>query len=468
MSSAAGLGRPYIKGEKASPGREPRPTCKVSNNRLVCRILLALIIVPAGLLSWPGAVSAESWVSEYPRVAALAEQDCKRGLLSECRRALLRVAALLDNRTDVLYRLAKVEAKLGHVEASMAYLKSYADSQLDFGDPEAQPEFQAMRTRPDFQKLERVYRAGLRPTGAYLQLAVAPAADLVAEDLALDTDSGIRYLSSVHLGKVLALDTAGHWSDVAQSAELSAWGIYALAVDVPRARLWISSVAGRVSPPFRGLDKGRSAVLRLNLASHALEQRYELQDGRPHAFGDMALGMKGELYISDGEGGGVYRIGAEPDSQMLSCVSPGELRSPQSPVPLPGGSRVLVADYSRGIAIINVQSGQGVSWLRHGPELALYGIDGLYRYGQNLIAVQNGTAPERLLIMRLDPSFTRVVEWHVALARAPGLGDPTHGIVLGNKFEFISNSGWDRVDDQGNLKPAAAAKPALWSIELPD
>ena len=75
--------------------------------------------------------------------------------------------------------------------------------------------------------------------------------------------------------------------------------------------------------------------------------------------------------------------------------------------------------------------------------------------------------PERLLFLTLDPSFTQILGWRVALARAPGLGDPTHGIVRDNRFEFISNSGWDRVDEQGryNRAPAAAA-PALWSIGL--
>jgi hypothetical protein len=440
----------------------------VANAHTVLRILLSLVMSPVTLLSWQGAAAAESWVSEYPRVAALAEHDCARPQLSDCRRELLRIATLLDNRTDILYRLAKVEAKLGHTEASLAYLKSYVHSQLDFGDPAAQPEFHALRATARFQQLEQVYRAGLGPTGTHVQLAVAPAADLVAEDLAVDTRSGVRFLSSVHLGKVLTLDTHGRWSDFAGSAALSAWGIYAISVDVIRARLWLSTVAGPVSPPFRAADQGRSAVLRVNLNSRAQEQRYELQDGLAHAFGDMALGPKGELYVSDGVGGGVYCIGTAPRAAMATRVSPGALRSPQTPVPLPDGKRLLIADYSRGIAISNLQSPKGVSWLHHGPELAVYGIDGLYLYGQTLIAIQNGTVPERLLFMRLDPSFTQILDWHIALARAPGLGDPTHGVVRENRFEFISNSGWDRIDDQGHFNPTApATRPALWSIELP-
>jgi hypothetical protein len=432
------------------------------------RTLSFLIIAPVLLLGGRSAAAGESWVSEYPRVAARAEQDCAGPRLSECRRELLRVAELLDYRTDVLYRLAKVEAQLGHTGASLAYLKSYADSQLDFGDPAAQPEFRTLRTSAAFQQLEQIYRGGLLPKGAYLQLALAPAADLVAEDLALDSRSGIRYVSSVHRGKVLALDVAGQWSDFAGPSELSAWGIYALALDVERARLWVSSAAGAVSPPFRTADQGRSAILRLNLNSHAQEQRYELQDGHAHAFGDMALGARGELYVSDGVGGGVYCIRSEPGAAMSTLVEPGALRSPQSPVPLPDGKRLLVADYSRGIAIVDLHGPKSVSWLKHPPELAVYGIDGLYLYGRALVAVQNGTVPERLVLMDLDPSYTQILNWHVALARVPGLGDPTHGVIRDNRFEFISNSGWDRVDDQGRLNSTpAATQPALWSIELP-
>ena len=194
--------------------------------RSIIKTLLGLLLWTAALPSAPSAPAPESWVSEYPRVGARAEQDCARPDLSACRRELLRLAALLDNRTDIVYRLAKVEARLGHVAASLRYLKSYASSQLDLGDPATQPEFQALYAVPQFRQLEQIYRAGLAPRGAHLRLAVAPAADLVAEDLALDERSGVRFLSSVHLGKVLMLDSQGQWSDFARPDELSAWGIY--------------------------------------------------------------------------------------------------------------------------------------------------------------------------------------------------------------------------------------------------
>ena len=31
------------------------------------------------------------------------------------------------------------------------------------------------------------------------------------------------------------------------------------------------------------------------------------------------------------------------------------------------------------------------------------------------------------------------------------LGDPTHGVVVGDYFYYIANSGWDVLDEHGNL-----------------
>jgi len=411
---------------------------------------------------------AGGWVTEYPRVAAQAERDCASAQLDACRSGLQRLYQLLDGRPDVVYRLAKAEARLGHVAASLKWLEIYASSALDFGDPDAQPEFARLRGDARFRRVEQHYRDNLRPKGTHAVLATLPQPDLIAEDLALDPRDGSRYASSVREGRVLRLDAAGQWSDFLDRSALGAWGLYALVIDPARGKLWLGSAAGAVSPPFLAADRGRSAVLRVDLVTRALEHRYELADGREHAFGDMALAVDGALLVADGLGGGVYRIA--PGGAALDTVTPpGELRSPQTPVPLPGAERVLVPDYSRGIAIVDLAHHAPPAWLAHPPELALYGIDGLYLRGHTLVAMQNGTSPERLLRLELDAAFTRVLKWEVVLARAPGLGDPTHGFIDGNRFQFIANSGWDRVDDDGQMRAAGAAgAPAIWSVELRD
>lgn len=67
--------------------------------------------------------------------------------------------------------------------------------------------------------------------------------------------------------------------------------------------------------------------------------------------------------------------------------------------------------------------------------------------------MQNGTCPERVAVFTLDATLTRV-ESETIIERSTGtLGDPTHGAVVGNDFCYIANSGWDAIDDRGNMKP---------------
>jgi hypothetical protein len=438
---------------------------RAATSTLRCALALAL-----GL--WLGASSAcaatSSWVSAYPRARDAAAKACKQPAADDCQRDLLQLMSLLDGRIDIVYRLAQAEAARGQHAASLAHLELYARSELDLGDPQLDSAFAPLRASARFAALGRRYQAGLLPVGAHRELAVMPAADLIAEDLAIDPRDGTRYVSSVHTGTVLRLDATGNWSVAFKAADLSAWGIYALALDAPRERLWVGSVAGAVSPPYQPSDAGRAAILRLDMRTGALQRRYELHDGHPHAFADMARGERGELYVSDGVGGGVYRIGPADEASLETLAPPGLMRSPQTPVPLPGGKRLLVPDYSRGIALLNLRGPSAISWLQHPPELALYGIDGLYLHGRTLVAIQNGTNPERLLLLHLDAALRRVTSWEVALARAGGQGEPTHGVVRGDRFEFISNSGWDRVADDGSITAGAdSTNPAIWSIALP-
>jgi hypothetical protein len=103
---------------------------------------------------------------------------------------------------------------------------------------------------------------------------------------------------------------------------------------------------------------------------------------------------------------------------------------------------LFVPDYSRGIGIVNLAT-KKCKLLAHPPDLSLGGIDGLYLAGRTMIAIQNGTAPERLIRMHLNAELTYVLGWETIEANWKGLGDPTHGVLVGSQFYFIANSGWD-------------------------
>jgi hypothetical protein len=149
-------------------------------------------------------------------------------------------------------------------------------------------------------------------------------------------------------------------------------------------------------------------------------------------------------------------------------VPPGTFRSPQTPALTPDGSRLFVPDYSRGIGILDLKT-KSVKLLDHPPELSLAGIDGLYLAGASLIAVQNGTTPPRVIRISLDAGLTRALSWQIVEANWPGLGQPTHGVLVGRDFHFIVNSGWDQLGDDGKLKPGAQFSAAeIRVMHIPD
>jgi hypothetical protein len=92
-----------------------------------------------------------------------------------------------------------------------------------------------------------------------------------------------------------------------------------------------------------------------------------------------------------------------------------------------------------------------VRWLQPAHDIVLSGIDGFYRYGDAFLAVQNGVNPERVVLFSSGLKKQEILE-----ANTPGLGEPTHGTLVGGAFYFIANTGWNAYDDDGKKKPDSA------------
>ena len=214
--------------------------------------------------------------------------------------------------------------------------------------------------------------------------------------------------------------------------------------------MWATEVAlqGFVFAPQA--DWGRSAVLCYDLKTGALLRRIEGPQGS--SLGDMVLMPGGEVVVSDGDGGGLYRLSS--GASRLERVDNGDFISPQTPVMHPDGKHLLVPDYVRGLGVFEIAS-KKVQWLTTDGRFALNGIDGMYLYRTVLIAVQNGTSPERVVEFATENTMMSIASENVIERMTPNIGDPTHGVVVGNNFYYIANSGWDRIDDHGNTRSGA-------------
>ncbi len=276
--------------------------------------------------------------------------------------------------------------------------------------------------------------------------------ELLPEDIDYDPASKRFFVSSILEHRVVGLDESGH--PVAFAVSPSNWPMVALKVDAQRRRLWATEVALDGFTSVSAADRGRSALLEYDLDRGTLLARY---DGPPHAdLGDMALAADGDPIVSDGAGGGVYRL---RDGAFVR-IDRGDFISPQTPAICGDDRHVFIPDYVRGIARLDLQSG-AARWLSTQDRFALSGVDGLYCRGRSLIAVQNGAAPERVTAFSLNAARTEILAEKAVERATRTLGEPTHGVFVGSSFFYIANSGWDALDAHGAIRPASHLTPAV-------
>jgi hypothetical protein len=373
----------------------------------------------------------------------------------------LELLRLLNDAPSVHQALARAYAAAGDTQKALAALNHFAD--LGQADDNllngTDQRLSALASLPEYKQILDRFRQNEAPVSLGVTALTISDPGLLTEDIDFDPTTRTFLITSVLEHKIVRAPlnsppgTAGAVTDFASSPD--SWPVLAIKVDAARHRVWATEVAldGFTTAPKDAW--GRSAVLCYDLTTGKLLRRIE---GPPRsALGDMVLTSDGDPIVSDGEGGGLYRLSGD----SLTPINTADFISPQTPVMMPGGDRVLVPDYVRGLAIVNLQTRQ-VSWLNSdGPaKVALSGVDGVYLHNQQLILTQNGTSPERVVLVNLDPSLTRIMSTKVIEQTAPGLGDPTHGVVVGDDFYYIANSGWNQLGDHGDPKPGSHPTPA--------
>jgi hypothetical protein len=106
-----------------------------------------------------------------------------------------------------------------------------------------------------------------------------------------------------------------------------------------------------------------------------------------------------------------------------------------------------------------VNLADGALWtVLPGGGTMLDGIDGLHRFRNGMIAVQNGTSPRRILFL-VDDSYARIHYARVLERNHPDWGEPTLGAVRGREFLYVADAQWERYGPGGVLRGEAPPRP---------
>jgi sugar lactone lactonase YvrE len=358
-----------------------------------------------------------------------------------------------------MLRMASVETHLGNKAEAIRWLEMYASIGLRYNLAE-DDDLKPLLTESAFAPVALQMKDRTKPVQKAEGVCAFPLADLMPEDLTFDKTSGAFVVSSIqhHSLYRVTLPKAGsgqcELKEIPLEEQAKRWPVLAVSADATRHLLWMTASA---MPGFAGFpkeDEGKAALFAIDAATGKTVRRFDLNSGGPAVLGDMSVAADGAVYVTDSIGGGIYRVKGDLKTASLEKIA-GDFFSPQTPVPAADGKRLFVADYSMGIAVVDLTRpnppGQ-LYYLSHHERIAVTGIDGLCLLGDSLVAAQNGTDPERIVRYHLNPAQTEITSAEVIEQSSERLGDPTHVIALNGWFYVSANVGWNKVDDHGQLK----------------
>jgi hypothetical protein len=402
---------------------------------------------------------------EFAALQKEAETAGKAGDMPRRLRAAIKMQRLLHDAPDAVEFTAQAYWATADTQNTLKMLRLFADlGQTDTGVLKGSVKrFSELRKLPEFQSILGRFAENQTAVSLAKQAFTLHDAGVLPEDIDYDPQTGSFLITSVLQKKIIRLYGDGREVDFAKST--AGWPMLALKIDPVHDLVWATEVAINGFTSVGKADWGKSAVLCYDLHSGALRKRIE---GLPNrALGDMVLTPEGDPIVCDGDGGAVYRVAGD----SLQVINDRDFISPQTPVMFPDGDHVLIPDYVRGVGILSLRT-KLVTWLNEGGgaegggtegggvKVALNGIDGLYFDRGTLILTQNGTSPECVTALQLDKSFTRVESVKVIERGEATLGDPTHGVIVNDAFYYIANSGWNALDEHGDLKAGSSPTPA--------
>ena len=372
--------------------------------------------------------------------------------------------------------VATIEARLGHKDEALRWIEKYVATGLSF-DSSRDEDLKALMAAGTGTNIAALMKERSLPVTNAEFVCELPQEDTMPEDVAYlkgsDTKSaGSFYVSSIQHHTVYRVTLPRPGSRQCAMEELplpqqaKRWPTMAISADPKRRALWVTASA---MPGFSGIPKeeqGKALLMEIDPLSGKVLHRFDPGTTGPAVLGDMCVTDQGTVYVTDSIGGGVYRLHGDLQTAKLEKIADG-LFSPQTPVLSRDGKRLFVADYTMGIAVIDLPAAGAtpnlsakLNYLPHPENVAVVGLDGLYPNGDSLIGIQNGTEPERIVRFLMNPAQTEITGNQVI--HQIGALDPTHAVEVDGWFYATANVGWSKVDDNtGQLKPGEKFTPPV-------
>jgi hypothetical protein len=364
-------------------------------------------------------------------------------------RAVQSLLPTISDRGAAQFFLAWLYAHLDDYQQALILLKQCP---LEEGfDPSNVERFKPLESNPEFRKLvARVHRR-YPPVHRARMAFTIPESDLFPEGLTADVENHDFYMGSMHLEKIVRISEAGKVSDFVKASLYDLMPVGGVHVDPTDHSVWAATDPG---------PKNRSEIVHFDPQGKLLE-RFPAPGAGPHDLNDFVLRDSREIYVTDTDADQVYRLDRITHG-FSPLVFPRPIFYPNG-ITLSGDGNLLFAADMLGVLRVDLRNGE-TQEVRVDGHYTLAGIDGLYWYRGSLVGVQYGAGAYRVVEWQLAADGRKVTSAEILEYRTPLVKGPTTGVIVGTNFYFISNTGINNLDDQGNIIDPRKLEPIHISV----
>lgn len=368
-----------------------------------------------------------------------------------------RVSELMPNSGDLKLQLAMAYAKAG--EKSKAYDTLLRMQMQGFGyDISDDPRFEPIHGTKVWDYLVANLGVNAKQFGEGKVAFELPKGDFLYNALAWDDKRKQLLVGSEREGKVLRADDNGKLSEfIAANAANGMWGVDALGVDDAHGKLYVASAA---SLRYKGFDKdnaGKAGLFEFDLGSGKFLKKHILpQNDGAHVLTSLAVAKDGTVYAADGPRRAIFKL---ENGALRSIVVNPRLTGITGLALSDDAKTLYIADYAMGIFGFDLTKSSAFELGYDPSKLVLGGIDSMYWYQGNLVVVEGGMVPKRVMRVKLSDDGRSVATVMPLDVAQPAFANLGQAAVAGDKLYFVANRQDGLYDDHGVLVDAAHLEP---------
>jgi sugar lactone lactonase YvrE len=431
---------------------------------LAATAVMAGINATASAQNWSGIAVVDS-ASAARAAWVRAGTALRAGDIAESRRQIARAASAWPTQPSYLWASAILALRANDSGAVLDGLSRYAA--LGLGrDVAADTGLARLTGLPAFAAVRMAHEANFRPLVRSHPKLTFGDTTFWAEGVDADPATHHFYVASIRHRTIADVAPDGRSRELWPRDQPALGAMFGVRVDAARGLLWATTSGVPQTEGYLPADSSIAALLQIRPSDGAILRRWDLPPVTGgHVLGDLAVGPRGDVYLTDSNQPVLYRL--RPGADTLESITSPFFHSLQGMAPTPDGRLLYVADYSHGLLRVELRSGV-VTRLADAPNSTSLGCDGIVWYRGTIIAVQNGVAPARIVRFTLDASGTRIERLDVLDRNAQVADEPTIGTILGNEFVYVANGQWEKFGDKGERLPGVPlGRTVLLAVPLP-